>query len=256
MRIQGSKIMVTGASGGLGQAIARDLAQRGATLIVTARRRAQLEALAADTGAEVVVADLSDPDDVLRLEAMQADLDVLIANAGVGQDPRITKLSDDDIDFAIDVNLRAPMKLATAFAQSHLSDDREGQIVLIGSLAGLAASPESRLYNATKFGLRGFALSLRQDLDDQRIGVSLVLPGFIRDAGMFADGDINLPKGVRTKAPADVAAGVVRAIQSNPAEVFVSPVELRMTSLVATVAPTLSARIQKMLGAADRAAVD
>ena len=255
MKIQGSKIMVTGASGGLGQAIARELAKRGASLVVTARRRTELEVLATDIGAEVVVADLSDPEDVLRLETMQADLDVLVANAGVGRDPRITKLSDNDIDFAIDVNLRAPIKLATAFAQAHLSDDREGQIVLIGSLSGLAASPESRLYNATKFGLRGFSLSLRQDLDDHRIGVSHVLPGFIRDAGMFANGDIDLPKGVRTKAPADVAAGVVRAIVSNPAEVYVSPVELRMSSLVATVAPTLSARIQKMLGAADRAAV-
>ena len=256
MEIRGSRIMVTGASGGLGQAIARELASRGAQLVVTARRESLLSDLAADTGAEIVVADLTDRDDVLRLEAMQSELDVLVANAGIGSDPRITKVTDDDIDFSIDVNLRAPIKLATHFAQSHMAAGRPGQIVLVGSLSGLAATPETRMYNATKFGLRGYALSLRQDLTEHHIGVTHLAPSFIRDAGMFAEGDIDLPKGVRTKSPADVAAGAVRAIESNPAEVYVSPVELKLSSKFATIAPNLSARIQKMVGAADRAAND
>lgn len=256
MEIRGSRIMVTGASGGLGQATARALAKRGANLVITARRESLLSELATDTGAEIVVADLTDPDDVLRLEAMQAELDVLIANAGTGNDSRITKVTDDEIDFSIDVNLRAPIKLATRFAQSHIDASRPGQIVLVGSLSGLAATPETRMYNATKFGLRGFSLSLRQDLAEHHIGVTHLAPGFIRDAGMFAEGDIDLPKGVRTKSPEDVAAGVIKAIVSNPSEVYVSPLELKLSSKFSTIAPNMSARIQKMIGAADRAAND
>lgn len=256
MHVRGSRIMVTGASGGLGQAMARALADRGAKLIVTARRASLLDDLAADTGAEIVVADLTKTDDVQRLAAMQEDLEVLVANAGIGSDRRITQVTDAEIDFSIDVNLRAPIKLATHFAQSHLAAGRAGQIVLVGSLSGLAATPETRMYNATKFGLRGFALSLRQDLADHRIGVTHLAPGFIRDAGMFADGDIDLPSGVRTKAPGDVATAVIRAIETDPAEVFVAPTELKLLSKFATVAPNVSARIQKSVGAAERAAND
>ncbi len=256
MQIKGAKIMVTGASGGLGQAMVRELARRGADLIVTARREAQLEELAAETGAEVVVADLADASDVHRLSEMMAGLDVLVANAGTGGDSRLDSVTDEEIDFSIDVNLRAPIKLATRFAQDHIDADAAGQIVLVGSLSGLAATPETRLYNATKFGLRGFALSLRQDLADRGVGVTHILPSFIRDAGMFAEGGVDLPKGVRTKSPQDVADGVVKAIESNPAEVYVSPVELKLSSKFATVAPGASARIQKMIGVADRAASD
>ncbi len=88
------------------------------------------------------------------------------------------------------------------------------------------------------------------------MGVTHILPSFIRDAGMFAEGGVDLPKGVRTKSPQDVADGVVKAIESNPAEVYVSPVELKLSSKFATVAPGASARIQKMIGVADRAASD
>jgi hypothetical protein len=79
-----------------------------------------------------------------------------------------------------------------------------------------------------------------------------VAPGFIRDAGMFHEGGIELPPGVRTKAPQDVADGVAKAITHSPAEVFVAPAELRLASTLATVAPALSATIQKKLGVADR----
>jgi short-subunit dehydrogenase len=108
------------------------------------------------------------------------------------------------------------------------------------------------MYNATKFGLRGFALSFSQELEGTGVGCSLVAPGFIRDAGMFHDGGIELPQGVRTKSPQDVADGVVTAITENPVEVFVAPVELRLASTLATVAPGLSAAIQKKLDVANR----
>lgn len=248
MEINGASILVTGASGGLGTAMVKELATRGAKLVVSARNVALLDQLAAETGAEVVVADLANRGDVERLAARAATCDVLVANAGIGNDGPLAELTEADIDHAIEVNLRSPIVLSHAFAQAKTTAGKPGQIVLVGSLAGVVASPGSRMYNATKFGLRGFALSLRQDLEGTGIGCSLVAPGFIRDAGMFADGGTQLPSAVRTKSPADVATGVVRAITKNPAEVFVSPTELRVASALGGVAPALSAAIQRRLG--------
>lgn len=254
--IRGSRILVTGASGGLGGSIVRELSRRGGDMVLTARRRDVLDALSAETGGEVVVADLSNPHDVDRLSEDASGCDILVLNAGVGADSGVEDESSEHIDFQLDVNLRAPIHMAVAFAQHKLAERRPASIVFVGSLSGLAATPNTRMYNATKFGLRGFAHALRQDLDGSGIGVSLVLPGFIRDAGMFANGGIDLPPGVRTKSPQDVADGVVKAIESNPAEVFVSPVELRIGATLATVAPGLSAAIQKRIGTAEMKSPD
>jgi uncharacterized protein len=244
MQISGSTVLLTGASGGLGQSIGRSLVANGARLVITARNTAQLDALAADTGAEVIVADLCERRDVEGLIARSDGIDILVANAGTGNDLLLPDDTPDNIDRVVDVNLRAPMQLATAFAQEKLRSGRPAHIVFVGSLSGLAATPNTRLYNATKFGLRGFALALRLDLADSAIGVSIVEPGFIRDAGMFANSNTVLPKGVRTKTPADVARGVVTAIEHDRGEVFVAPLELRLGATFATVAPGLSARIQ------------
>ncbi len=252
MEISGASVLVTGASGGLGQAMVRELAARGANIVLSARNVAVLDQLAAETGAEVVVADLAKRADVERLAARAAACDVLVANAGVGADPPLADLTQAAIDESLEINLRSPIVLSHAFAQARIAAGKPGQIVLIGSLSGVAASPGTRMYNATKFGLRGFALSYRQDLEGTGIGCTLVAPGFIRDAGMFAEGGIDLPPGIRTKTPADVAAAVVKAIEKNPAEIYVSPTELRLASTLGGVAPGLSALLQRKLGVRDR----
>ncbi len=251
MQIRGSRVLLTGASGGLGAAIARELSRRGAHLVLTARSESVLEELAAETGGEVVVADLSDRADVERLCSMMGEIDVLVANAGVGGDGHQIETPIERIDFVLDVNLRAPMVLANEFAKACDGAGRPGQIVMVGSIAGLVATANTSLYNATKFGLRGFTLAVRQDYADLGIGVTLVAPGFIHTAGMFAENDMELPRGVRSKSPEDVAAGVVKAIEANPAEVFVSPVELRALASMGTIAPGLSETIQRRLGVSD-----
>ncbi len=252
MDISGKRVLLTGASGGLGRAIAHELAGKGARLTISARNEVQLKELAAETGAEVLVADLADRADLERVIEAAKACDVLIANAGIGGDRSVEEMTPAQVDAAIDVNLRAPVMLATEFSQARLAEGRPGHIVFMGSLSGVTASPRCRLYNATKFGLRGFSLALRQDLHGTGIGVSVVEPSFIRDAGMFVDSSIDLPAGVRTKSPEDVAKAVSRAIRRNEGEVFVAPVELRLAAVLGGLAPRLSATVHRLVGAADR----
>src|SRR5262249_42385374 len=125
---------------------------------------------------------------------------------------------------------------------------RKGQIVFMGSLSGKAATPGSTLYNATKFGLRGFSHALRAELHGTGVGVSLISPGFISEAGMVADSSATLPVGVGTRAPHDVASAVVTAIQHDRAEIEVAPLTLRAGAAFAAVSPALSARAAMLLG--------
>ena len=103
-----------------------------------------------------------------------------------------------------------------------------GHMVFIASLAGKAASPRSSLYNATKFGLRGFALGLRADLASKGVGVSVVSPGFVRDAGMFAEAGAKPPPGFGTTTPERVGEAVVRAIEANKMEIAPAPIQQRI----------------------------
>lgn len=254
MEITGARIAVTGAAGGLGATMVRVLADRGAHLVLTGRNEAALDALAAEVGAQVVVADLCDRTQVEHLASVVRTMDVLVLNAGVGNDTAVPDVTPADIDSVIDTNLRAPIQLAMPFVQHHVATRTPGSLVMIGSVAGVSTTPESRMYNATKFGLRGFALSLRQDLHDSPVAVTHVLPGFIRDAGMFVDAGTELPPGVRTRSPTDVATAVCRAIERGPAEIFVAPAELRVGATLAAGLPAVSASILRRLGAGQRKA--
>jgi short-subunit dehydrogenase len=241
--------LVTGATGGLGSAIAAALRERGADLIVSGRRADELESRAVALGARPAVADLAVSEDVRLLGelALDAGVDVLVANAALPASGLLTDLTDEQIDRMLDVNLRAPIMLAHALVPALIARGR-GHLVFVSSLSGKAASPASSLYSATKFGLRGFALALRQDLAPYGVGVSLVAPGFIRDAGMFADSGIRLPAVAGTKTSADVAAAVIRAIETGRAEVEVAPVALRAGAGFASVAPQLAASASRLLG--------
>jgi short-subunit dehydrogenase len=249
MELRGRTALVTGATGGLGNAIARALAGRGASVIVTGRRADALAPLAAETGGRALACDLTDPADVERLLDEAGDVDVLVANAGLPGSGHISTFSDEDIDRALAVNLRAPMVMARRLAEP-MAARGGGHIVFVSSLSGKVASGGGSVYAATKFGLRGFAHGLREDLRDSGVGVSVVLPGFIRDSGMFHDAGVKLPGFVGTKAPADVAAAVLRAIERDRAEIDVAPVSMRVGAAFAGLAPELSARMQRRLGGA------
>ncbi len=242
-------VLLTGATGGIGQAIARALAARGARMMLTGRRSDILEALAGELGARALVADLAVDQDVERLaaEAVRIRVDVLIANAGMPASGEIRDLDGDQVDRMLAVNLRAPIALAHRLAPM-MAERGSGQLVFISSLSGQVASPASSLYSATKFGLRGFALGVREDLRPSGVGVSLVVPGFISDAGMYADSGVELPAGVATRSPEQVAAGVIRAIERNRAEVYVAPLSLRLGAAFGSVAPVPAALASRLMG--------
>jgi uncharacterized protein len=248
MNLGGRTALVTGASGGLGQAIARALVRRGASVVLTARRAEVLEPLAAETGGRALPCDLSDRASLERLVEDAGPTDVLVANAGIPGSGPIDSFSLEQIDRAIDVNLRAPMVLARLMCEG-MAERGGGQIVFVSSLSGKAGTAGSSVYAATKFGLRGFAQGLREDLRPRGVGVSTVLPGFIRDAGMFHDSGAKLPGYVGTKTPEDVADAVVSAIERDRSEVVVAPLGLRLGTAFAGLAPEAAAIVQRKLGA-------
>ncbi|MFI5004034.1 MAG: SDR family NAD(P)-dependent oxidoreductase [Solirubrobacterales bacterium] len=247
MRIPGSTVLLTGATGGLGVAIARELHGRGAQLTLTGRRTEVLEPLAAELGARALAADLGDRADLDRLLREAGEVDILVANAGLSAAGLLEEFEMEEIDRILDVNLRAPIAMARALAPA-MARRGGGHLLFVSSLSGKAASARSAMYNATKFGLRGFALGLRPDLRAQNVGVSVVCPGFIREAGMFADSGAKLPTGVGTRSPQDVARAVVEAIERNRAEVDVAPLTLRVGAIFASAAPGLAATFTRVTG--------
>jgi short-subunit dehydrogenase len=246
MNLSGRTALLTGATGGLGRAIATALADRGATLVLSARKREALEAMAAElpgSGHSVLPADLAEPGAAEQLAAEAEGTEILVANAGLPGAGKLDEFSAEEVKRALRVNLEAPMLLARALYPAMLAAG-SGHLVFIASLSGKAASPRTSIYNATKFGLRGFALGLRADLNPSGVGVSLVSPGFIREAGMFADAGAKPPPGMGTARPEQVGAGVVRAIERNRVEVTVATIQQRIGAHIALVSPTISDKAQ------------
>jgi uncharacterized protein len=237
MELQGARVLVTGATGGLGEAIARALSERGAQLVLSGRRAEALAALAQELGAETVQSDLADRDDLERLVAAAGSVDVLVANAGLPGSGTLPRVEPEEIDKVLEVNLRAPIMLARLLVPGMIERGR-GQLVFVASFAGKVPSAgESSIYTATKFGLRGFAHVLRAQLKRKDVGVSLVTPGPVRDAGMFARGGGKTPPLIKPSSPEDVGKAVVRAIERNVAEIDVASLALRLIAKAGALAP-------------------
>jgi uncharacterized protein len=247
MNVGGRTVLLTGATGGLGHAIARRLAAAGARMVLSGRRRDMLAALAGEIGGEVAPADLSDRDAVRALAAANTDVDILITNAGIPASGRLQTYEEAQIERALLVNLHAPIILTHALAP-HMVRRGSGHIVFMSSLAGKTATAGSSLYNATKYGLRGFGGAMRAELHGTGVGVSTIFPGFIREAGMFADANVKLPFGVGTKSAEQVAEATLLAIERNRGEIDVAPAALKLGSLLGGIAPETAARVTRRSG--------
>jgi short-subunit dehydrogenase len=215
--------------------------------VLSGRRGDVLVELASEIGGEIAPADLTDPQAVRELAAAHGHVDILVSNAGLSASGVIDSWTEDQIDRALDVNLRSPIMLARALAPN-MVERRRGHLVFMSSLAGRSPTAGASLYNATKFGLRGFAGALRAELHGSGVGVSAIFPGFIRDAGMFHEAGVKLPFGVGTKSPEHVANATLRAIERNKAEVVVAPVGLRVGSVLGGFVPDIAAAVTRRTG--------
>jgi 3-oxoacyl-[acyl-carrier protein] reductase len=183
--LSGKKALVTGATGGIGGAIARALHARGATVALSGTRRAALDELASSLGDRVhlLEANLSDKDSVEALvpsaEAAMEGLDILVNNAGVTRDNLFLRMKDEEWDTVIAVNLTAAFRLSRA-AVKGMMRRRFGRIVNIGSVVGSTGNPGQGNYAASKAGLIGMTKSLAAEVASRNITVNCVAPGFIQ----------------------------------------------------------------------------
>ena len=250
--LNASRVLLTGATGGLGHAIARALHARGAHVVLTGRRAEVLDGLVSELGerAEARALDLSDSGAMRGFCEEVGDVDVLVANAGIPGTGKLTEYGSEQIDRVVDVNLRAPIHMTHALLPGMLERGR-GHLVYISSMSGKVPTPRSSLYNGTKFGLRGFAHATHQDLRGTGVGVTTVFPGFISDAGMWADGGLDAPRGLGTRTPEDVADAVVKGIETGKAEIDVAPLFVRFGGWLSGPAPNLVAAISRRSGGDD-----
>ena len=245
MELAGQNALLTGATGGLGRAIAQALAAHGAKLSLSGRKAEALQALAAELpgeGHRVLPSDLAEAGAAEKLAAEAGDVDILIANAGLPGTGRLPEYTSERLEGTLRVNLEAPMHLARALEPGMVERGR-GHMVFISSLSGKSATPLSSVYNATKFGLRGFALGLRADLDPLGVGVSIVSPGTIREAGMYSDSGADPIPGLGTGTPQQVATAVVKSIEQNKVEIAVAPIQQRLLAHFALASPGISVKV-------------
>ncbi|GIK79053.1 MAG: 3-oxoacyl-[acyl-carrier-protein] reductase [Pseudorhodoplanes sp.] len=182
--LNGKTALVTGATGGLGGAIARALHRQGATVAISGTRREALDQLAAELKERVHVlpCDLSDKDQVEALvpqaEEKMEKLDILVANAGITRDNLFVQLRDEDWDVVINVNLTATFRLARA-AMKTMMRRRYGRIIGITSVVGVTGNPGQGNYTAAKAGMIGMIKSLAKEYARRGVTANCVAPGFI-----------------------------------------------------------------------------
>ena len=247
MEISGSRVLLTGATGGLGRAIAKALDARGAHLLLTGRKQEALEGLAAELrSAEALAADLANRDDVEALPGRAGQVDILVHNAGLPGSGRLESFTIGEIDRVLDVNLRAGIVLTHALLPA-MRERGRGHLVYVSSMSGKVPTVRASIYGATKFGLRGFGSGMRDDLHGSGIGVSTIFPGPIEGAGMWDDAGIELPRWVPTKSPEDVGAAVVKALDTNRAEIAVADPGQRMAAVLENASARAGAWIRRRL---------
>ena len=182
--LTGKTALVTGATGGIGAAIAKTLHKAGATIAVSGTRAAVLAELKAGLGerAHVLICNLSDAVEVERLvpaaEAAMGSIDILVNNAGITRDGLAMRMKDEDWQAVLDVNLTAGFRLARAAVRSMMKR-RWGRIVNITSVVGVTGNPGQANYVASKAGIIGLSKALAQELASRNITVNCVAPGFI-----------------------------------------------------------------------------
>jgi short-subunit dehydrogenase len=254
--LHGKVVLLTGATGGLGGVLARRLADRGATLVLTGRKADKLEKLAGEltpraVAVHVVSADLSSPAGVEALVAKVDNevgaLDILVSNAGVEYYGSYARHDVSELEETITTNLLSPMILVHAVLPGML-DRGTGHIVLTSSISGKAPNPYGAAYAASKAGLVGLSSSLRTELTGTGVSCSVICPAFVTDVedGMFIriqrEG-LRTPGMVGVAPAARCADAVMRVLKTGEPEIIVSDKPLRPMLAAAILWPSLSDRV-------------
>lgn len=257
--LEDRNVLITGGSRGIGPYIARALAIHGARVALTARSRAGLAQVAASlegAGGQplVVTADLSAARDRKRLiasvVAQDGPIDILVNNAALESEGAFTALPQPSIESTIEVNLLAPMALTRQVLPSMIANGR-GHIVNIASLGGKCGVPYDAVYCATKAGLIEWSRALRMEVASQGVGVSVICPGYVTDAGMFARFGMKPPWNLGSCTPAQVAHAVVRAVRQDRGEIIVNSMPVRPSLALGALSPALLDWILKKMGVLD-----
>ena len=205
--LTGKTALVTGATGGIGAAIARTLHGQGAHVVLSGTREAVLEALAAELGdrTSIAAANLGDAESVDglvgRAEAATGQLDILVANAGITKDGLLMRMKDEDWEQVLKINLESYFRLSRA-AMRGMMKRRFGRIIGITSVVGVMGNPGQANYAASKAGMIGFSKALAQEVATRGITVNCVAPGFIESP--MTDG---LTEGQKTQILSTIPAG-------------------------------------------------
>jgi short-subunit dehydrogenase len=252
--------IITGASRGLGPFIVRALVDEGMAVVLAARSRPELEAVAQDlrdrgAKATAVVCDVSSAEDRRKLVdatlAQHGRIDVLVNNAGIELTARFDKQDEDEIARVIEVNLTAAMLLTRAVLPSMLSK-RSGHIVNVASLAGKVPVPFSSPYAASKSGMVGFTESFRSEFRKRGVSATVVCPGFVSEAGMYAEMEEKVGTKVNwiagTVTPARVAANVVKGIKRDRPEMLVYRGPARLITAFAESTPGVFEKLFPLFG--------
>ena len=180
--LEGKSALVTGASRGIGRAIAAELAQAGASVVVGYRSGAEeAEALAAEIGGRALQADVADPEQATRLVEEAGDPDILVNNAGLTRDGLILRMSDEDWRTVLDTNLSGVFHTCRAAARGMMKK-RAGSIVNLTSVVGIHGNPGQTNYAASKAGIIGFTKSLAKEMASRGVRANAVAPGYIQTA--------------------------------------------------------------------------
>jgi 3-oxoacyl-[acyl-carrier protein] reductase len=178
--LEGKTALVTGASRGIGRAIAQELAAGGASVVIGYRSgKDEAEALAAEIGARAVQADVSSAEDAARLVEEAGDLDILVNNAGLTRDGLLARMSDDDWRTVIDTNLSSVFYTCRAVTRPMMKK-RGGSIVNISSIVGVHGNWGQTNYAASKAGIIGFTKSLARELGSRGVRANVVAPGYVK----------------------------------------------------------------------------
>jgi 3-oxoacyl-[acyl-carrier protein] reductase len=180
--LEGKTALVTGASRGIGRAIALELAQAGASVVVGYRSGAEeAEAVAQEAGGRALQADVSDPDQARRLVEESGDIDLLVNNAGVTRDGLLARMPDDDWRSVLETNLGGMFYTCRAAARGMMKR-RAGSIVNVSSIVGVRGNPGQTNYAAAKAGMIGFTKSLARELGPRGVRANVVAPGYVKTA--------------------------------------------------------------------------